>query len=86
MVDHPCHPVPRCLDTDARFVVIDERNKVERRASVLSEAGVEPVVMNGFIDMALKAIYGGGDLSALKGRRSGVAGGCCNKKAGEGCL
>ena len=26
----------------------------------------------------------GGDLSALKGRRTGVAGGCCKQK-GEGC-
>ncbi len=53
--------------------------------AILSEAGVEPVVMHGFIDMALTAIYEGGDLSGLKGRRSGVAGGCCNKKSGEGC-
>jgi nitrogen fixation protein NifB len=55
-------------------------------AAVLSEAGVEPVVMNGFIDMALAAIYGGGDLSGLKGRRRGVAGGCSQKKSGEGCM
>jgi nitrogen fixation protein NifB len=54
--------------------------------AILSEAGLEPVVMNGFIDMALRTIYGGGDLSALKGRRSGVAGGCCHKKSGDGCL
>ena len=54
--------------------------------AILSEAGVEPVAMHGFIDMALNAIYGGGDLSGLKGRRSGIAGGCCNKKSGEGCL
>ncbi|MDO9530770.1 MAG: NifB/NifX family molybdenum-iron cluster-binding protein [Deltaproteobacteria bacterium] len=55
-------------------------------AAVLSEAGVEPVVMNGFIDMALTAIYGGGDLSGLRGRRRGVAGGCSQKKSGEGCM
>jgi nitrogen fixation protein NifB len=53
--------------------------------AILSEAGVEPVVMHGFIDMGLTAIYGGGDLSGLKGRRFGVAGGCCNRKSGEGC-
>jgi nitrogen fixation protein NifB len=53
--------------------------------AVLSEAGVEPVVMNGFIEMALTAIYESGDLSGLKGRRTGVAGGCCNQKKGEGC-
>ena len=53
-------------------------------AAVLSEAGVEPVVMNGFIEMALGTIYGGGDLSALKGRKLGVAGGCCSQKKGEG--
>ena len=33
--------------------------------AVLSEAGVEPVVMNGFIEMAL-TIYGSGDLSGSK--------------------
>jgi nitrogen fixation protein NifB len=54
-------------------------------AAVLSEAGVEPVVMNGFIEMALGTIYGGGDLSALKGRKLGVAGGCCSQKKGGGC-
>jgi nitrogen fixation protein NifB len=54
--------------------------------AILSEAGVEPVVMNGFIEMALTAIYDNGDLSALKGRRSGVAGGCCNKRSGDGCM
>jgi len=53
--------------------------------AILSEAGVEPVVMNGFIEVALSAIYGGGDLSALKGRRAGVAGSCCNQRSGEGC-
>ncbi len=45
-----------------------ERHRRHPRPS-LSEAGVEPVVMNGFIEMALGAIYGGGDLSALKGRK-----------------
>jgi nitrogen fixation protein NifB len=54
--------------------------------AILSEAGLEAVVMTGFIDMALRAIYEGGDLSALKGRRAGVAGGCGHKRAGEGCL
>jgi nitrogen fixation protein NifB len=54
--------------------------------AILSEAGVTPLVMNGFIEMALQAIYGGADLSALKGRKSGVAGSCCNKKSGEGCM
>jgi nitrogen fixation protein NifB len=53
--------------------------------AILSEAGVDPVVMNGFIEMALAAVYGGADLSALKGRRDGVAGGCCNRQSGEGC-
>jgi nitrogen fixation protein NifB len=54
--------------------------------AILSEAGVAPVVMNGFIDMALGAIYDGSDLAALKSRRSGVAGGCCNQRSGEGCM
>jgi nitrogen fixation protein NifB len=69
---------------DCRAILVSAMGDTPQ--AILSEAGVEPVVMNGFIEMALTAIYGGGDLSALKGRRAGVAGGCCNKKSGEGCL
>ena len=69
---------------DCRAVLVSGIGDIP--AAVLSEAGVEPVVMNGFIDMALTAIYAGGDLSGLKGRRRGVAGGCSHKKSGEGCM
>jgi nitrogen fixation protein NifB len=68
---------------DCRAILVSAMGDTPQ--AILSEAGVEPVVMNGFIKMALAAIYGGGDLSALKSRRAGVAGGCCNKKSGEGC-
>ena len=53
-------------------------------AAVLSEAGVEPVVMHGFIDMALTAIYGGGDLSALRGRRVRRGRGLLQQEVGGG--
>ncbi|MGO8762009.1 MAG: radical SAM protein [Desulfobaccales bacterium] len=68
---------------DCRAILVSAMGDTPQ--AILSEAGLEPVVMNGFIEMALAAIYGGGDLSALRGRRAGVAGGCCNKKSGEGC-
>jgi nitrogen fixation protein NifB len=68
---------------DCRAILVSAMGDTPQ--AILREAGVEPVVMNGFIEMALTAIYGGGDLSALKSRRAGVAGGCCNRKSGEGC-
>jgi nitrogen fixation protein NifB len=68
---------------DCRAVLVSGMGDTPQ--AILNDAGVEPVVMNGFIEMALAAIYGSGDLSALKGRRAGVAGGCGNKRSGEGC-
>ena len=53
--------------------------------AILRETGVEPVVMTGFIDLALEAVFDNADLTALKGRRAGVAGGCCRRNSGEGC-
>ena len=69
---------------DCRAVLVSALG--ETPEAILTEAGVVPVEMTGFIEVGLSRIYAGGDLSALKGRRSGVAGGCCNKKSGEGCL
>ncbi len=50
----------------------------ETPTSILTESGVRPVVMNGFIVGGLQAIYSGADPSALKGRAKSCAeGGCC---------
>jgi nitrogen fixation protein NifB len=36
---------------------------------ILKNYGVTPVEMSGFIEMGLQAVYDGGDLSKLKGKR-----------------
>jgi nitrogen fixation protein NifB len=69
---------------DCRALLVSAVGETPR--AILEEAGVPPVPMSGFIAAALTTIYAGGDPSSLKGRRGGVAGGCCNKKSGEGCL
>ncbi len=69
---------------DCRALLVSAVGETPR--TILEEAGVPPVPMSGFIATALTTIYAGGDLTSLKGRRGGVAGGCCNKKSGEGCL
>ena len=51
----------------------------ENPGKVLSEAGILPVEMDGFIDMGLRLIYHGGNLQSVKKRRSG---GCAK---GAGC-
>ncbi len=57
----------------------------ESPRNTLNNAGIITVEMNGFINEGLKALYGNGDLSRLKGRRKGVAAGGC-KGSGGGCL
>nr|WP_321513868.1 radical SAM protein [uncultured Pseudodesulfovibrio sp.] len=44
---------------------------------LLEEHGVKTHVVNGFIEDGLRAVYHGGDLASLKGRRSGIGGACC---------
>jgi nitrogen fixation protein NifB len=56
----------------------------ETPETLLHEAGVKVVVMNGFIDEGLAAIYAGREVKVLKGRRKSCAeGGCAG--AGGGC-
>lgn len=57
----------------------------ERPREILSDAGILPVEMSGFIETGLEAIFGGGQVNALRGRRTGCAkGGGCGGE-GSGC-
>lgn len=49
----------------------------------LEESGITPHVVDGFIQDALRFVYEGGDLNALKVRRSGIGGECAG--GGGGC-
>jgi nitrogen fixation protein NifB len=56
--------------------------------AVLHEHGIMPVVMEGFIEQGLEVVYRGGDVAALKTRRTGL-GGCTGggaKGPGGGCM
>ena len=56
----------------------------ETPKALLKEHDVDTHVVDGFIQDALKAVYSGGDLRVLKGRRAGIDGGCCTG-TGLGC-
>jgi nitrogen fixation protein NifB len=64
---------------DCRNVLVSGIGETPRQ--VLSAAGVEPLEMEGFIELALAALYRGQDLSAFKVRSGG---GCCRAQAGGG--
>ncbi len=53
----------------------------ERPREIILRNGLQPVEMNGFIEMGLQAVYAGGNLSALKQRRPG---GCSKSCGGRG--
>jgi nitrogen fixation protein NifB len=54
-------------------------------AAVLTESGITPVEMNGFIVDGLHAVYGGGNLRSVKGRRQGCTKGQSCNGGGGGC-
>lgn len=54
----------------------------EQPRQVLTGLGITPVAANGFIEPAVAAAFGDGDLSVLRGRRPAVAGSGCG---GNGC-
>ncbi|MFP5212948.1 MAG: NifB/NifX family molybdenum-iron cluster-binding protein, partial [Acidobacteriota bacterium] len=62
---------------DCRAVLVGGIGENPRK--VLSDSGIMPIEMNGFITMGLEAIYNGGRLAELKARRNG-----CGK--GQGCM
>ena len=51
---------------------------------VLEENGIAPHVVDGFIEDALRYVFEGGDINALKVRRSGIGSGCAGGGAGCG--
>ena len=67
---------------DCRAVLISALG--ETPAAILSDAGVVPVEMSGFIEVGLSRIYSGEPLSSLKGRKGGLTHAC--KGMGKGCM
>ena len=67
---------------DCRAVLISGVG--ETPAQFLRDAGIQPVVMSGFIQDGLEAAYNGGDFSSLKSRRKPLAKGGCSMSGG-GC-
>jgi nitrogen fixation protein NifB len=65
--------------SDCRHVLVSGIGETPR--AVLSGFGLEPLEMSGFIEEALRAIYAGDDLSALRVRRGKA---CCSGKSGQG--
>ncbi len=81
--DRRWHALAETLQ-DCRAVLVSGIG--ERPRTILSEQSIIPVEMNGFIERGLEAVFNGGDLSALKGRRpaTGCSGGCSGSGAGCG--
>lgn len=67
------------LLADCRNVLASGIGETPR--AVLASYGVEPLEVNGFIEEALKAIYAGDDLSAMRVRKNRA---CCAEKMGQG--
>jgi nitrogen fixation protein NifB len=71
------------LLSDCRAVLVSGVGEIPKQA--LSEQGILPLEMSGFILVALEAVYGRGNIAVLKGRRNGCskASGCSG--SGGGC-
>lgn len=69
---------------DCRAVLVSALG--ETPAAILSDAGVVPVEMSGFIEVGLSRIYSGEPLSSLKGRKGGLTRACSGKGMGKGCI
>ncbi len=54
--------------------------------AILTESGVVPVEMSGFIEAGLSRIYSGEPLTSLKGRKGGLTRACSGKGLGKGCM
>jgi nitrogen fixation protein NifB len=70
------------LLADCRAVLISGIGEVPRQ--LLSEAGIRPVKMNGFIDLGLTAVFRNQNPALLKARREPCTSGDC-QGAGGGC-
>ena len=64
---------------DCRHVLVSGVGESPRR--ILTGCGVEPLEVSGFIEEALRAIYAGDDLSAMRVRKGKA---CCVGKTGQG--
>ena len=69
---------------DCRAVLVSALG--ETPAAILSDAGVVPVEMSGFIEVGLSRIYSGEPLTSLKGRKGGLTRACSGKGMGKGCM
>jgi nitrogen fixation protein NifB len=68
---------------DCRAVLVSALGETPRE--ILQESGIMPLEVNGFIDMALRAVYDGNAADLFKTRRGGL-GRACSGKGGVGCL
>lgn len=72
--------------SDCRAILVAAAGEVPRKA--LEARGVAVCEMEGIIDDALEAVYGGGDVARLRARRNGLGSACgCGKirEPGTGC-
>ncbi len=69
---------------DCRAVLVSALG--ETPAAILTEAGVAPIEMSGFIEVGLSRIYSGESLESLKGRKGGLTRACSGKGMGKGCM
>ena len=69
---------------DCRAVLVSALG--ETPGAILTEAGVAPIEMSGFIEVGLSRIYSGEPLDSLKGRRGGLTRACSGKGMGKGCM
>jgi nitrogen fixation protein NifB len=70
---------------DCRAVLVSAIGETPR--AVLTEAGVIPWEVNGFIDLALQAVYEGRAVdNTFRARRGGLGKACSGKGGGSGCL
>lgn len=73
--------VSRVLN-DCRALLVSALGDSPRE--ILEKAGLKPVAMSGFIEEGLKAVFNGGNLDAMKGRRVPCSKGVCSGSGG-GC-
>jgi nitrogen fixation protein NifB len=70
---------------DCRAVLVSAIGETPRE--VLTDCGVIPWEVNGFIDLALQAVYEGRAADSFRARRGGLGKACCSGKGGgTGCL
>jgi nitrogen fixation protein NifB len=69
---------------DCRAVLVSALGETPRE--ILTESGIMPLEVEGFIDMALNAVYQGGATDLFKARRGGLGKSCSGKGGASGCM